>query len=341
MYGIKDSRCAEVTLAGVAPGSSDRAMILPTAHTGDWPRVVFGHGTFWEDGGVTNESEAVTRKPQPSVWPACEPKFAGLVRAVAKHWFSVPDGLRLGESLLQPSMFRYGLLLERLALLAGPGAARRDHSDLRPTLLASALQLILCANGLHAKPGLSSGASPRTLRDVLSTSERVLLGDYLMSYAFKLLVQIGDIRVLRRFADAAVSMAESDVQALATTEIETEGPRSNSMTVADRGLGVLAGAALEAAVCLGARLGLSMSEAETLGRRIGLVHLLLNGYQAGAQEVHGLDNHHADLQYARISCSTASESISRHMYSDAAESEPEGRLLLGILDELGVRHYSR
>lgn len=301
---------------------------------------MFGHGTFWEDSGVTNKADAVSRNPQPSAWTACEPNFAGLVKAVIEHCRSSPDGLRLGESLLRPSMLRYGLLLERLALLARPSVARREHSDFRCTSLASALQLILCANGLHAKPGLNSSAGSSIFGDGLSTSERVLLGDYLMSYAFKLLVQIGDIRVLSRFSDAAVSMAESDVQALATTEIETEGPNASSMTVADRGLGVLAGATLEAAVCLGARLRLSLSEAETLGRRIGLVHLLLNGYPTGAHEVHGLDSHHVDLKYARLSCATAFEPMSKYMYSDAAEEESEERLLLGILDELGVRKCS-
>lgn len=98
-----------------------------------------------------------------------------------------------------------GLLIE-IALLARRSLMAADD---RPIKLAATLILVLRAHRLHARIGELDR----------SAAHVVLSGDYLMSAAFKLLAEIGNVGVIASFADTSLSMAEGNVRALQPSRV--------------------------------------------------------------------------------------------------------------------------
>lgn len=132
-----------------------------------------------------------------------------LIRELAQHLFGS------GGKRLRP-------LLVLLASRAF-GYAGEQH-----ILLAAIVELIHTATLLHddVVDGSQMRRGKRTANDIWGNSASVLVGDYVYSKAFQMMVKIDNMAVMRILADAANSMAEGEVKQLvkcndiATTEAQ-------------------------------------------------------------------------------------------------------------------------
>ena len=103
-----------------------------------------------------------------------------------------------------------------IVLLAARALGHADSQDLRPVRAAAIIEFIHTATLLH--DDVVDGSERRRGRDtanaVFGNQASVLVGDFLYSRAFQMMVQIGDMQVMRVLADATNTIAAGEVMQL-------------------------------------------------------------------------------------------------------------------------------
>ncbi len=162
-------------------------------------------------------------------------------------------------------------------MLTIAGAKLCGHAGRRPVMLAACVEFIHTATLLHDdvvdESGLRRGNA--TANSVWGNQASVLVGDFLFTRAFQLMVEDGSLRVLDILSTASAVIAEGEVLQLATT--------NNPETSEDAYLEVIGAktAALFAAAC---RIGAVIADRpqaedealESHGRNLGIAFQLVD-----------------------------------------------------------------
>ncbi|MEX0923429.1 MAG: polyprenyl synthetase family protein [Rhodovibrionaceae bacterium] len=115
----------------------------------------------------------------------------------------------------------------------------------------------------------------RTANEIWGNKASVLVGDFLFSRAFQLMVADGSLRVLKVLSDASATIAEGEVHQLLTAN-DTETTRDAYMEVIEAKTAALFAAACEVGAVVAER---PESEAEALagyGRKLGIAFQLVD-----------------------------------------------------------------
>src|SRR3954462_14400698 len=152
-----------------------------------------------------------------------------------------------------------------------------DYSGARPHSLAAAVEFIHTATLLHDDVVDGSGLrrGRRTANIIWGNPSSVLVGDFLFSRAFELMVEDGSLRVLKILSRASSIIAEGEVDQLtAQRRVETSEDQYLSIIAAKT-------AALFAAACRIAAVVAERGEADELaldayGRNLGIAFQLVD-----------------------------------------------------------------
>jgi octaprenyl-diphosphate synthase len=205
-------------------------------------------------------------------------ELGSVERAFVSHLKSgVPLIEQIGGYLLGSG----GKRLRPLALLLSARAfgplegARRD----RAVLLASVVEFIHTATLLHDdvvdNAGLRRGSA--SANAVWGNEASVLVGDFIFSKSFKLMVDDGDLRVLAVLADATTHMAEGEVaQLLHTADVELSEEQYISVVIGKTAI-LLAAACQTGAILAGAPGPAERALAE-FGLKLGIAFQLMDDY---------------------------------------------------------------
>lgn len=156
-------------------------------------------------------------------------------------------------------------------------ASLLDYSGARQHKLAAAVEFIHTATLLHddVVDGSDLRRGRRTANIIWGNPASVLVGDFLFSRSFELMVEDGSLKVLKILSNASAVIAEGEVNQL-TAQRQVE-------TTEDRYLAIIGAktAALFAAACRIAAVIAERSEAEelaldTYGRNLGIAFQLVD-----------------------------------------------------------------
>ncbi|MET0270351.1 MAG: polyprenyl synthetase family protein [Sphingomonas sp.] len=212
-----------------------------------------------------------------------------------------PDMHRVNEVILARMQSDVALIPELAGhLIAGGGKRMRpmltlacarllDYGGSRQHQLAAAVEFIHTATLLHDDVVDGSGLrrGRRTANIIWGNSASVLVGDFLFSRAFELMVEDGSLRVLRILSHASAVIAEGEVNQLtAQRRIETTEERYLDIIGAKT-------AALFAAACRIAAVIAERDEAveqalDAYGRNLGIAFQLIDDaidYASSATEM--------------------------------------------------------
>jgi octaprenyl-diphosphate synthase len=272
-------------------------------------------------------------------------------RAFASHLSSgVPLIEQIGAYLLGSG----GKRLRPLALLlsaraSGPLDGRRRE---RAVLLASVVEFIHTATLLHddVVDNAEIRRGSASANAVWGNEASVLVGDFIFSKSFKLMVDDGDLRVLEVLSAATTQMAEGEVaQLLHTADVEVTEEQYISVVIGKTAI-LLAAACQTGAILAGAP-GPAERALAGFGLKIGIAFQLMDDYldyvasEADLGKAIGKDLHEGmitlPLLHALRHCTTAErERIAAILEADEA-SEAEVREVTDLVVRHGGPAYTR
>ncbi len=167
---------------------------------------------------------------------------------------------------------------KRLRPLLTLGAARLHHySGSDHVKLAAAVELIHGATLLHDDvvdaSSLRRGA--RTANMIWGNKESVLVGDYLFSQAFELMVSSGNLRVLEILSRAAGVIAEGEVLQLSTQK-NLEATFEMYLAVVESKTAALFAAATQAGAIIAGADARGEEAMRSFGRNLGIAYQLVD-----------------------------------------------------------------
>jgi octaprenyl-diphosphate synthase len=114
-----------------------------------------------------------------------------------------------------------------------------------------------------------------TARLVWGNEASVLVGDFLLGQAFKMMVDVGSLGALRILSDAAAVIAEGEVMQLITAK-NTETTEDDYLAVIDAKTAALFAAAAEVGAAIAARPKSEAAALRSYGRNLGLAFQLVD-----------------------------------------------------------------
>lgn len=152
------------------------------------------------------------------------------------------------------------------------GYAGRDH-----VRLAAAVELIHGATLLHddVVDGSALRRGARTANVIWGNKESVLVGDYIFSRAFELMVAVGDLRVLRVLSNASGVIAEGEVLQLATQK-NMSATFDMYLAVVESKTAALFAAAAQAGALVARADEASIEALRSFGRNLGIAYQLID-----------------------------------------------------------------
>jgi octaprenyl-diphosphate synthase len=114
-----------------------------------------------------------------------------------------------------------------------------------------------------------------TARLLWGNEASVLVGDFLLGQAFKMMVDVGSLGALRILSDAAAVIAEGEVMQLITAK-NTETTEDDYLAVIDAKTAALFAAAAEAGAVIAGRPKSEASALRSYGRNLGLAFQLVD-----------------------------------------------------------------
>ncbi len=114
-----------------------------------------------------------------------------------------------------------------------------------------------------------------TARLVWGNEASVLVGDYLLGQAFKMMVEVGSLAALRILSDAAAVIAEGEVMQLVTAK-NTETTEDDYLAVIDAKTAALFAAAAEVGAAIAERPKSEAAGLRSYGRNLGIAFQLVD-----------------------------------------------------------------
>ncbi len=148
----------------------------------------------------------------------------------------------------------------------------RDH-----VRLAAAVELIHGATLLHddVVDGSALRRGARTANVIWGNKESVLVGDYIFSRAFELMVAVGDLRVLRILSNASGVIAEGEVLQLATQK-NMSATFDMYLAVVESKTAALFAAAAQAGAVVARADDAAIEALRSFGRNLGIAYQLID-----------------------------------------------------------------
>ena len=150
-----------------------------------------------------------------------------------------------------------------------------DYAGLRHHKLAAAVEFIHTATLLHDDvvdvSGLRRGR--RTANVIWGNAASVLVGDFLFSRAFELMVEDGSLRVLKILSSASAVIAAGEVDQL-TAQRQVETGEDRYLAIISAKTAALFAAACEIAAVVAERDEATQQALETYGRNLGIAFQL-------------------------------------------------------------------
>ena len=240
---------------------------------------------------MTMSAEIITLRPprvtEPSLVPMLALTASGMNSVNAVILERMQSEIPLIPSLAGHLISGGGKRLRPMLTIAG--AARCDYHGERHHKLAAAVEFIHTATLLHddVVDGSDLRRGKETANIVFGNPATVLVGDFLFSRAFELMVEDGSLKVLRILSHASAVIAEGEVDQLtAQRHIETSEERYLSIIGAKT-------AALFSAACRISAVVAERGEAEEraledYGRNLGIAFQLVDDaidYDSDAAEM--------------------------------------------------------
>ena len=222
---------------------------------------------------------ATVHELRPSTAPSLEPLMA-----------LVSEDMHGVNAVILERMQSKVALIPELAghLIAGGGkrmrpmltlgcAALLGYSGTRHQKLAAAVEFIHTATLLHDDVVDGSGLrrGKRTANLIWGNPASVLVGDFLFSRAFELMVEDGSLRVLRILSHASAVIAEGEVEQL-TTQRRIETGEEQYLTIISAKTAALFAAACRIAPVVAEASEEAETALETYGRNLGIAFQLVD-----------------------------------------------------------------
>jgi len=152
-----------------------------------------------------------------------------------------------------------------------------DYAGTRHHKLAAAVEFIHTATLLHDDVVDGSGLrrGRRTANIIWGNSASVLVGDFLFSRAFELMVEDGSIRALRILANASAVIAEGEVNQL-TAQGQIETPEERYLEIIHAKTAALFAAACRIAAVVAERDDSVEETLDAYGRNLGIAFQLID-----------------------------------------------------------------
>jgi octaprenyl-diphosphate synthase len=272
-------------------------------------------------------------------------------RAFADHLRSgVPLIGQIGAYLLGSG----GKRLRPLALLLAARAFGAVDTTLRDraVLLASVVEFIHTATLLHDdvvdNADLRRGSA--SANAVWGNEASVLVGDYIFSKSFRLMVGDGDMRILKVLSDATTQMAEGEVaQLVHTADVELTEPQYISVVIGKTA--ILLAAACQTGAILARAPGSAERAVAEFGLKVGIAFQLMDDYldyvasEAELGKAIGKDLHEGmitlPLLAALRSCSAAERTRVAAILEADSVSDEEVREVIALVVRHGGHAYTR
>jgi octaprenyl-diphosphate synthase len=200
-----------------------------------------------------------------------------------------PDLNAVNQVIVDRMQSRVSLIPELAGhLIAGGGKRLRplltlacarlfDYGGTRHHKLAACVEFIHTATLLHddVVDGSDLRRGKATANNVWGNPASVLVGDFLFSRSFELMVEDGSLKVLKILSHASAVIAEGEVaQLTAQRDVETSEDRYLEIITAKTA--VLFAAACQIAAVVAERGGQSESALESYGRNLGIAFQLID-----------------------------------------------------------------
>ena len=238
-----------------------------------------------------------------------------------------------------------GKRLRPLLTLATARALGCDgHS---PIMLASAVELIHGATLLHddVVDGSRLRRGRSTANVIWGDKESVLVGDFLFSRAFELMVAVGDIRILNVLSRASGVIAEGEVMQL-TTQKNIDATFDMYLSVVDAKTAALFAAAAQAGAIVAGAAPSVEDGFHAYGRNLGIAFQLVDdaldyaGRQSSLGKSVGDDFREAKMTspvvYALSRATAAERDFWRRTFAEGDQTDGDFDEALRIMDRTGA-----
>lgn len=152
-----------------------------------------------------------------------------------------------------------------------------DYPGDKHIRVASAVEFMHTATLLHDdvvdESGLRRGK--KTARMIWGNQASVLVGDFLLGQAFRMLVDVGSLPVLKILSNAAAVIAEGEVMQLASAK-NTATTEDEYLAIIDAKTAALFLGAAECGAAIGDRPALEQAALRSYGRNLGLAFQLVD-----------------------------------------------------------------